>query len=57
MALLVLFRPLRIILQEWLYGDGENCNKGVYLEKLQALQVCRVCGFAVFASAVAHALA
>jgi len=24
--------------EEWLYGDGENCNKGVYVEKLQALQ-------------------
>ena len=49
MALLVLVRPLRIILQEWLYGDGENCNKGVYVEKLQALQVCGVFAITMFA--------
>lgn len=26
-------------MEEWLYSDGENANKGVYTEKLEALQV------------------
>jgi hypothetical protein len=48
---------LRLISQEWLYADGENVNKGIYVEKLKALQVSRLFWFAfafVFASGVSR---
>lgn len=26
--------------EDWLYGDGEECNRQVYVDKLTSLKVC-----------------